>query len=73
MLLHVRSDVLPVDLRGLVHDAYALLAILLQVMFRGWVKEIDLQVSKKLVCRGSPATGQVPQVDVICTEVLKAL
>ena len=64
---------LPVYPGRLLHGAEALLTVLLQVFFGSGVEQVDLEVSMQLVRRCGSATCQVPEVDLVCAEVLETL
>ncbi len=78
LLAHVRPHVLRVDGGRLRDDARALPAVLLEVLVRAGIDEVDLQVFMGLRGRGGrggpqprprPAAGHVPEVDVVGAEV----
>lgn len=66
--LHVRTDVVTIDVRGLGHIANGLCGVFLEMLVGTWVDEVDLQVGR--VSLASAAVGHVPAVDVIVAEIL---
>lgn len=72
--LHVRSDVVAIDLGRLGHEAHALLAVFLDVLLCARVDEVDLQVGELVLILGvfdGTAAGHVPVVNVVGAQILE--
>lgn len=62
---------LAVDLGRLVDEAHALLAVLLDMLLRTGVNQVDLQVGELVAGIAVTVATQVPKVDVVGAQVLE--
>lgn len=69
--LHERSDVLAVDLGRFGDETHALFAVLLDMLLRTGVNEVDLQIGELVTVGGMAVAAQVPKVDVVGAQILE--